>query len=65
MVDSVSTLNDDFLARGGGANQASIVRGVTPAGNGVVLFGTDPTFRPHAKGLHSQLGRAVLWAARR
>ena len=47
------------------ANQASIVRGVTPAGNGVVLFGTDPTFRLHAKGLHSQLGRAVLWAAQR
>ncbi|WP_410811169.1 M14 family zinc carboxypeptidase [Micromonospora sp. 067-2] len=47
------------------ANQASIVRGVSAAGNGVVLFGTNPTFRLHPKGLQSQLGRAVLWAARR
>ncbi|WP_406078707.1 M14 family zinc carboxypeptidase [Micromonospora sp. NBC_00858] len=47
------------------ANQASIVRGVSAAGNGVVLFGTDPTFRLHPKGLQSQLGRALLWAARR
>ncbi|MEE6263595.1 M14 family zinc carboxypeptidase [Plantactinospora sonchi] len=47
------------------ANQASIVRGVTPGGNGVVLFGTDPTFRLHPKGLQSQLGRALLWAAQR
>ncbi|MGW4466340.1 M14 family zinc carboxypeptidase [Micromonospora sp. NPDC004704] len=47
------------------ANQASIVRGVTAAGNGVVLFGTDPTYRTHPKGLQPQLGRAVLWAAQR
>ncbi|HEX5541935.1 MAG TPA: peptidase, partial [Micromonospora sp.] len=47
------------------ANQASIVRGTTPAGNGVVLFGTAPTFRMHPKGLQPQLGRAVLWAAQR
>ncbi|WDZ84548.1 M14 family zinc carboxypeptidase [Micromonospora cathayae] len=47
------------------AGQASIVRTVSPAGNGVVLFGTDPTFRLHPKGLQPQLGRAVLWAARR
>ncbi|MBE1490654.1 M14 family zinc carboxypeptidase [Plantactinospora soyae] len=47
------------------AGQASIVRGVTAAGNGVVLFGTNPTFRLHPKGLQSQFGRAVLWAAQR
>ncbi|RKR85937.1 zinc carboxypeptidase [Micromonospora pisi] len=47
------------------ANQASIVRGVSAGGNGVVLFGTDPTYRTHPKGLQSQLGRAVLWAAQR
>ncbi|GAA3723423.1 M14 family zinc carboxypeptidase [Plantactinospora mayteni] len=47
------------------AGQASIVRTVSPGGNGVVLFGTDPTFRLHPKGLHSQLGRALLWAAQR
>ncbi|WP_433311393.1 M14 family zinc carboxypeptidase [Micromonospora sp. CA-269861] len=47
------------------ANQASIVRGVSAADNGVVLFGTDPTFRLHPKGQQSQLGRALLWAAQR
>ncbi|MFF5071001.1 hypothetical protein ACFY2R_07280 [Micromonospora olivasterospora] len=46
------------------ANQASIVRSTSPGGNGVVLFGTDPTFRLHPKGLQPQLGRALLWAAR-
>jgi hypothetical protein len=45
------------------ANQASIVRGVVPAGSGAVLFGTNPTFRQHSKGLQPQLGRAVLWAS--
>jgi hypothetical protein len=47
------------------ANQASIVKGVSAGGNGVVLIGTSPTVRLHAKGLHSQLGRALLWAAQR
>ncbi|MFG1777122.1 M14 family zinc carboxypeptidase [Micromonospora sp. NPDC049048] len=47
------------------ANQASIVRGVSAGGNGVVLFGTDPTFRLHPKGLQPQLGRALLWTAAR
>ncbi|MEV6693571.1 M14 family zinc carboxypeptidase [Micromonospora sp. NPDC051196] len=46
------------------ANQASIVRTVSAGGNGVVLFGTNPTFRLHPKGLQPQLGRALLWAAR-
>ncbi|TDD68372.1 peptidase [Jiangella aurantiaca] len=45
------------------AGQASIVRGVVPAGAGTVLFGTNPTYRLHPKGLQPQLGRAVLWAA--
>ncbi|MFI7079521.1 M14 family zinc carboxypeptidase [Micromonospora sp. NPDC049903] len=45
------------------ANQASIVRSVSPGGNGVVLFGSNPTFRLHPKGLQPQLGRALLWAA--
>ncbi|MEU8297098.1 M14 family zinc carboxypeptidase [Micromonospora sp. NPDC048909] len=47
------------------ASQASIVRGTAAGGNPVVLFGTDPTFRLHPKGLQSQLGRALLWTARR
>ena len=45
------------------AGQASIVRGVVPAGAGTVLFGTNPTYRLHPKGLQPQLGRAILWAA--
>ncbi|MDO3701752.1 M14 family zinc carboxypeptidase [Micromonospora sp. C28SCA-DRY-2] len=51
--------------QGAAANQASIVSGVSAGGNGVVLFGTDPTFRLHPKGLQAQLGRALLWAAER
>ncbi|NHC44262.1 M14 family zinc carboxypeptidase [Motilibacter aurantiacus] len=47
------------------ADQASIVSAVSAGGNGVVLIGTDPTVRLHAKGLHSQLGRAILFAAER
>ncbi|WP_433533275.1 M14 family zinc carboxypeptidase [Micromonospora sp. CA-263727] len=49
--------------RSAAAGQASVVRSVGPAGNGVVLFGTNPTFRLHPKGLQPQLGRALLWAA--
>jgi Zinc carboxypeptidase len=45
------------------AGQASIVRGVAPGGSGLVLFGTNPIFRLHPKGLQPQLGRAVLWTA--
>jgi hypothetical protein len=45
------------------AGQAAIVRGTTTAGNGVVLIGTDPIWRLHAKGLQSQLGRSLLWAS--
>jgi hypothetical protein len=45
------------------AGQASIVRGMAPGGSGYVLFGTNPTFRLHPKGLQPQLGRAVLWTA--
>jgi hypothetical protein len=47
------------------AGQAAIVSGTTAAGNGVVLIGTDPIWRLHAKGLQPQLGRALLWASQR
>jgi hypothetical protein len=43
------------------ARQPSIVRSVADEGNGLVLFGTNPIFRLHPKGLQPQLGRAVLW----
>ena len=45
------------------AGKASVVRAVAPGGTGVVLIGTSPTVRLHAKGLQPQLGRALLWAA--
>jgi hypothetical protein len=45
------------------AGQASIVRTTTAAGNGLVLIGTSPTTRLHAKGLQPQLGRALVFAA--
>ena len=45
------------------AGQASIVRGIASGGSGYVLFGTNPTFRLHPKGLQPQLGRAVLWTS--
>jgi hypothetical protein len=45
------------------AGQASIVRGIAPGGSGLVLFGTNPIFRLHPKGLQPQLGRAVLWTS--
>ncbi|MFC3500622.1 M14 family zinc carboxypeptidase [Micromonospora krabiensis] len=56
---------DGAGGQGAAAGQASIVRGVSAGGSGVVLFGTDPTFRLHPKGLQAQLGRALLWTAER
>jgi hypothetical protein len=45
------------------AGKASVVRAVASSGTGVVLIGTSPTVRLHAKGLQPQLGRALLWSA--
>ena len=45
------------------AGQASIVRGQSAGGTGVVLIGTSVVTRLHAKGLQPQLGRALLWAS--
>ncbi|MFF3326784.1 M14 family zinc carboxypeptidase [Streptomyces sp. NPDC002889] len=42
------------------AGEASIVSGVSRAGAPVVLFGTEPLFRAHPKGLFAQVGRALL-----
>jgi hypothetical protein len=44
----------------GAAGQASVVRGRDERGASVVLFGTEPMFRDHPKGLYSQVARAVL-----
>ncbi|MDA0160389.1 M14 family zinc carboxypeptidase [Solirubrobacter ginsenosidimutans] len=45
------------------AGKASVVHAIAPGGTGVVLIGTSPTVRLHAKGLQPQLGRALLWSA--
>ncbi|HVM28389.1 MAG TPA: hypothetical protein VM433_12075, partial [Mycobacteriales bacterium] len=42
------------------AGQASVVRGQDERGASVVMFGTEPMFRDHPKGLYSQVAKAVL-----
>lgn len=42
------------------AGRPSIVSGTTAAGAPVVLFGTEPMFRDHPKGVFAQVGRALL-----
>ncbi|WP_405890710.1 M14 family zinc carboxypeptidase [Streptomyces sp. NBC_00133] len=42
------------------AGRASIVSGRTAKGAPVVLFGTEPLFRDHPKGVFAQVGRALL-----
>ena len=45
------------------AGQASIVRGTDETGASVVLFGTEPMFRDHPKGLYSQVAKALFHTA--
>ncbi|WP_030105961.1 MULTISPECIES: M14 family zinc carboxypeptidase [Actinoalloteichus] len=47
---------------GAAAGAASVVSGVAERGARTVLFGTEPLFRAHPKGLHAQVGNAVFWA---
>ncbi|MER7664799.1 MULTISPECIES: M14 family zinc carboxypeptidase [unclassified Streptomyces] len=42
------------------AGRASVVSGTTAKGAPVVLFGTEPLFRDHPKGVFAQVGRALL-----
>ena len=42
-----------------------MVSGVTARARPVVLFGTEPMFRDHPKGLFAQVAKAVYWAATR
>jgi hypothetical protein len=44
------------------AGQASVVSGVSRLGGGVVLFGTEPLFRNHPKGMFAQVARALHWS---
>ncbi|MEV0317740.1 M14 family zinc carboxypeptidase [Streptomyces sp. NPDC050658] len=42
------------------AGQAAVVSGAAASGSEVVLFGTEPLFRDHPKGVFPQVGRALL-----
>ena len=41
------------------AGQAAVVSGATARGGTAVLFGTEPLFRAHPKGLYAQFARAL------
>ncbi|MET7330774.1 M14 family zinc carboxypeptidase [Nonomuraea sp. NPDC005650] len=43
--------------------QAAVVSGRDERGAAVVLFGTEPMFRNHPKGLFPQVARALYWAS--
>jgi hypothetical protein len=45
------------------AGQAAVVSGVTSQGGRAVLFGTEPLFRAHPKGLYAEFARALFWAS--
>ena len=45
------------------AGQASVISGTTAGAGRAVLFGTEPLFRAHPKGLYAQYARALLWTA--
>ncbi len=45
------------------AGQASVVSGPTARGGKAVLFGTEPLFRAHPKGLYAQFARALYWTS--
>jgi hypothetical protein len=47
------------------AGQAAVVSGTAANGARVVLFGTEPMFRNHPKGLYAQVARALFWAGTR
>ncbi len=52
-------LGGQVAARG----QAAVIRGVDEEGAGVALFGTEPMYRAHPKGMYAQVGRALYWTA--
>ncbi|WP_205650605.1 M14 family zinc carboxypeptidase [Actinoplanes solisilvae] len=45
------------------AGQPAVVSGATRGGGRAVLFGTEPLFRAHPKGLYAQFARALFWTA--
>ncbi|SES35039.1 M14 family zinc carboxypeptidase [Lentzea albida] len=47
------------------AGQAAVVSGTAANGAKVVLFGTEPMFRDHPKGLYAQVAKALFWTGTR
>jgi Zinc carboxypeptidase len=47
------------------SGQAAVVSGTDERGAKVVMFGTEPLFRAHPKGLYAQVANAVFWSATR
>jgi hypothetical protein len=40
-----------------------VISGTTARGGRAVMFGTEPLFRAHPKGLYAQFARALYWTA--
>jgi hypothetical protein len=47
------------------AGQAAVVSGVSATGARVLMFGTEPMFRAHPKGMYAQVAAAIYWGATR
>jgi Zinc carboxypeptidase len=47
------------------AGQAAVVSGTDETGARVVMFGSEPLFRSHPKGLYAQVANAIYWSATR
>ncbi|MET8150455.1 M14 family zinc carboxypeptidase [Actinoplanes sp. NPDC049668] len=45
------------------AGQAAVISGATARGGRAVMFGTEPLFRAHPKGLYAEFARALFWTA--
>jgi hypothetical protein len=45
------------------AGQPSVISGRTARGGRAVLFGTEPLFRAHPRGLYAEFARALYWSA--
>ena len=43
--------------------QAAVVSGVSARGARVLMFGTEPLFRAHPKGMYAQVAAAIFWGA--
>ncbi|MFL6125098.1 M14 family zinc carboxypeptidase [Actinophytocola sp.] len=47
------------------AGQAAVVSGASATGARVLMFGTEPLFRAHPKGLYAQVAAGIYWGATR